>query len=86
MGEAFALTAIADEVLTDLRTGSNIQHSVATLLGQSIYSWLVGYDDTNDSERLSVYPVTPDPRSSGLRSERMPEAYHDLVDCIRKAK
>ena len=86
MGEAFALTAIADEVLTDLRTGSNIQHSVATLLGQSIYSWLVGYDDTNDSERLSVYPVTLDPRSSGPRSERMPEAYHDLVDRIRKAK
>ena len=54
LDEAFALTVLADEVLTDLRTGSNIQHSLTALLRQSIYSRLAGYDDTNDAERLSV--------------------------------
>ena len=54
LDEAFALTAMADEVLTDLRTGSNIQHSLTSLLRQSVYSRLAGYDDTNDAERLSV--------------------------------
>jgi hypothetical protein len=57
LDEAFALTAMADEVLTDLRTGSNIQHSLTALLRQSIYSRLAGYDDTNDAERLSIDPV-----------------------------
>ena len=57
LDEAFALTVLADEVLTDLRTGSNIQHSLTPLLRQSIYSRLAGYDDTNDAERLSVDPV-----------------------------
>ena len=27
LDEAFALTAMAEEVLSDLRTGSNVQHS-----------------------------------------------------------
>ena len=57
LDEAFELTAMADEVLTDLRTGSNIQHSLTSLLRQSIYSRLAGYDDTNDAERLSIDPV-----------------------------
>ena len=57
LDEAFALTVMADDVLTDLRTGCNIQHSLTALLRQSIYSRLAGYDDTNDAERLSVDPV-----------------------------
>ncbi|MDP6719832.1 MAG: IS1380 family transposase, partial [Pirellulaceae bacterium] len=57
LDEAFALTVLADDVLIDLRTGSNIQHSLVALLRQSIYSRLAGYDDTNDAERLSVDPV-----------------------------
>ena len=32
LDEAFALTAMADDVLTDLRMGSNIQYSLAALL------------------------------------------------------
>jgi len=57
LDEAFALTVMADDVLTELRTGSNIQHRLTALLRQSIYSRLAGYDDTNDAERLSVDPV-----------------------------
>ena len=32
LDEAFALTVVADYVLMDLRTGSNIQHSLTALL------------------------------------------------------
>ena len=31
LGEAFRLTAMADEVLTRLRAGSNMQHTLTTL-------------------------------------------------------
>ena len=57
LDEAFALTVMADDLLTDLCTGSNIQPSLTALLRQSIYSRLAGYDDTNDAERLSIDPV-----------------------------
>jgi hypothetical protein len=57
LDKAFALTLMASDVLTDLRTGSNVQHSTTALLRQSIYSQLAGYDDTNDAERLSIDPV-----------------------------
>ena len=57
LDEVFALTIMADDVLTDLRTGSNIQNSLTALLRQSVYSRLAGYDDTNDAERLSVDSV-----------------------------
>ena len=33
LDEAFALTAMADEVLTDLHTESGIQHSLTALFG-----------------------------------------------------
>ncbi len=57
LDEAFGLTVLANEVLSDLRTGSNIQHGLTPLFRQSIYSRLAGYEDTNDAERLSVDPV-----------------------------
>ena len=36
----------------DKCTGRNIQHAMPTLLRQSIYSRLAGYEDVNDAERL----------------------------------
>jgi hypothetical protein len=41
----------------DNRTGRNIQHAMHTLLRQSIYSRLAGYEDVNDAEQLSIDPV-----------------------------
>jgi len=57
LDDAFGLTSMADQVLTDLRTGSNTQHTLNALLRQSIYSRLARYDDLNDAERLRVDPV-----------------------------
>ena len=41
----------------DNRTGRNIRHAMPTLLRQSIYSHLAGYEDVNDAGCLSVDPV-----------------------------
>jgi len=57
LDDAFGLTSMADQVLTDHRTGSNVQHGMTALLRQSIYSRLARYDDLNDAERLRVDPV-----------------------------
>ena len=38
LDEVFAFTAMADELLSDLRTGTNIQHGLTALFRQSIYS------------------------------------------------
>jgi hypothetical protein len=54
---ALELTAMANDVLKDKRTGKNTQHSMVALMRQSIFSRLAGYEDTNDAERLSVDPT-----------------------------
>jgi len=43
----FGLTDMGTYEPTDNRTGKNIQHSIAALLRQSVYSRLAGYEDTN---------------------------------------
>ena len=57
LDETLGLTSTIDSELRDIRTGKNAQHGFAALLGQSIYSRLAGYDDTNDAERLCVDPA-----------------------------
>ena len=56
----------------DKRTGRNIQHAVPTLLRQSIYSRLAGYEDVNDAERLPGKMTTAvAQQSSGLKKANM---------------
>lgn len=57
LDEAAQLTESGAADLFDFRTGSNICHSMTSLLRQSVYSRLAGYEDVNDAERLSVDPV-----------------------------
>jgi hypothetical protein len=57
LDEALNLTSPAAELLNDWRTGDNTPHSMVTLLRQSLYSRLAGYEDTNDAEGLSVDPT-----------------------------
>jgi hypothetical protein len=57
LDEALGLFKSVSTVMSDKRTGRNIQHDMTNLLRQSVYSRLAEYEDVNDSERLSVDPV-----------------------------
>jgi hypothetical protein len=57
LDEALGLTKRSAERLQDSRLGENKQHGLLSLLRQSIYSRLAGYEDVNDAERLCVDPA-----------------------------
>ena len=57
LDDALGLTETAGEMISDLRTGRNVQHELAGLLGQSAYARLAGYEDVNDQEALTRDPA-----------------------------
>jgi hypothetical protein len=57
LDEALGLFDAAPAIFQDRRTGRNIQHDISSLLRQSVYSRLAGYEDVNDAERLSLDPA-----------------------------
>lgn len=57
LDEALGLFDAAPAIFQDRRTGRNIQHDIRSLLRQSVYSRLAGYEDVNDAERLSLDPA-----------------------------
>src|SRR4030067_364917 len=57
LDEALGLTEKTPDYLRDSRGGRNVQHELVSLLRQSVYSRLAGYEDTNDAERLAKDPA-----------------------------
>jgi hypothetical protein len=57
LDEALGLTELSTGHLKESRTGRNVQHELVSLLRQSVYSRLAGYEDTNDAERLAQDPA-----------------------------
>ena len=53
LDDALGLTETATACLQESRGGRNVQHQLAALLRQSVYSRIAGYEDTNDAERLA---------------------------------
>jgi len=57
LDHALKLTNRLSMKLSDHRVGKNISHSLPSLLYQSIYSRLAGYEDINDAEILKQDPI-----------------------------
>jgi len=57
MDEALRLTETAPTYLRETRGGRNVQRELVSLLRQSVYSRLAGYEDTNDAVRLAGDPT-----------------------------
>ncbi|NIO49779.1 MAG: IS1380 family transposase [Candidatus Aminicenantes bacterium] len=53
LDDTLGLFNSASTVMSDKRTGRNIQHDMTNLLRQSVYTRLAGYEDVNDAQCLS---------------------------------
>ncbi len=70
LDDALALTAPAGTALNDWRRGTNIRHSMTTLLRQAIYNRQAGYDVLNVADRLRRYGDAAGSRGLGRPKKR----------------
>ena len=78
LDEARGLFESVSTVMSDKRTGLNIQHDMASLLHQSVYTRLAGYEDINYAQHLSVDP--------GMRAVAGKKKNAASVNTIRRFK
>src|SRR3712207_277729 len=57
LDDAFGLTDLAGEALTDTRTGQNSRHTLIAQLRQAVVGRLAGYEDVNDADQLAHDPA-----------------------------
>ncbi len=57
LDDVLGLTDLGRAALSDLRRGKDKRHLLAGLLRQSVFGRLAGYEDVNDTERLSRDPA-----------------------------
>jgi Transposase DDE domain group 1 len=57
LDNTLGFTGMAGDVLADARTGKNGRHQFVSLLRQSVFGRLAGYEDVNDAERLCRDPA-----------------------------
>jgi len=57
LDDVLGLTELAGTVLSDRRRGKNTRHLLTSLLRQSVFGRLAGYEDVNDADRLSRDPA-----------------------------
>src|SRR3984893_4872488 len=57
LDDALGLSVMAGAALSDARTGKNGRHALVSLLRQSVFGRLAGYEDVNDAERLRHDPA-----------------------------
>src|SRR5450755_2693366 len=57
LDDAFGLSHMAGNVLTDTRTGRNRRHGLVAQFRQSVFGRLAGYEDVNDADRLGCDPA-----------------------------
>jgi hypothetical protein len=55
--DTLGLTGMAGDVLADVRTDKNGRHLFVSLLRQSVFGRLAGYEEVNDAERLCRDPA-----------------------------
>jgi len=57
LDDALGLTTMAGDIFADARTGKNGRHALVSLLRQSVFGRLAGFEDVNDAERLRHDPA-----------------------------
>ena len=57
LDDALGLTALAADLLHDLRTGKNGRHTLLAQFRQAVFGRLAGYEDVNDADRLGRDPA-----------------------------